>query len=129
MRPHNCFNNNSRVKITNHMFDSAVGPMELVMLAHCDSLARYAVGVTNVSTNAEKEAKWLASRYMAYVNTMLKPYITGKMLRDELCIPPGPWYKDILALAHKMRLAGVDIGHQMSQINSEYRKLMARYKK
>lgn len=129
MRPHNCYNNSSRVKITNHMFDNAVEPMELVTLAHCDSLARYDVGVTNMSTNADKEAKWLASRYMAYVNTMLKPYITGKMLRDELCIPPGPWYKDILALAHKMRLAGVDIGHQLSQINSEYRKLMARYKK
>ena len=84
---------------------------------------------TNISNNIQKESVWLAERVMNYYDVMSKPYITGKMLRDELGIKPGEYYKEILDLAHKMRLAGVSLEHQITQIVSESRKIVGRYEK
>lgn len=129
MKPHHCHKNKSKRKITNHMFDECVLPMGLVVLATCDTCARF-----NLDTDLDvvidyhcKENEWLMDRLQHYTETMKKPHITGQMLQDNLKITPGPWYKDMLALAHKMRLANVDIGHQISQIMAESKKLMAKY--
>ena len=129
MKPHYCLNNKSKRKITNHMFDDCISPADLIVLADCDNRARFSLDtdIAIVNDYRRKEAEWLVERLAYYYETMNKPYITGQMLRDNLKITPGPWYKDMLDLAHKMRLANVDIGHQISQIMAESKKLIAKY--
>ena len=52
---------------------------------------------------------------------MAKPYVTGRDL-SEAGLEPGEYFADILAYAHKLRLAGIEKESALKQTLSYARK-------
>lgn len=100
MKPRILADDNSSVKATNRMFDSAISPNDLILLALCDGL-----GKIPQKPSRETEA-FLRKRLEVFEEYMSRPHVTGKDLIDA-GIKPGRNFSQILAYAHKLRLAGV----------------------
>ena len=64
---------------------------------------------------------FLFRRYELYKEMMAKPYVTGKDLIDA-GLEPGKYFSDILAYAHKLRLAGIEKESALKQTLSYARK-------
>lgn len=127
MAPHQAYSHKSRMKKTNKMFDSSLCPTDLILLAYCDSLGKCGDEV-NYNQNAVEELQWLEDRYKLFVETMSKPYIKGQDLVDA-GLKPGSYFSELMELAHKLRLAGVNKQSAMSQVLAEARKFQRRDKK
>lgn len=119
MTPHHLYNNKSRIKKTNKVFDEALYPKDLISLVYCDSVGRG----SEEDLKAVTEMTWLLDRYNTFIETMSKPYITGQDLIDS-GLKPGPYFSELMGLAHKLRLAGVDKESSLSQVLSVARKYM-----
>ena len=98
MRPNELAAQNSKKKTTNRLFDEAISPADLVLLAVADGL-----GKLPPSSN---EA-FLSERLSYYRETLSRPAVTGKDLIDA-GLQPGERFSELLAYAHKLRLSGVD---------------------
>lgn len=98
MRPNELASQNSKEKATNKLFDEALSPADLVLLAVADGL-----GKLPPSSN---EA-FLAERLSFYRETLSRPAVTGKDLIDA-GLKPGERFSELLAYAHKLHLSGVD---------------------
>lgn len=106
MQPNIKAENKSRIKSTNKMFDQSVEPRDLITLAECDSRGKIPKGKINT--------EFLCERLGIYREMMKAPYLTG----DDLIavgFVPCVEFSDVLAYAHKLRLAGVSKGHALSQ--------------
>lgn len=101
MKPRVVAGANSSVKTTNRMFDDAIEPMDLIYISLADSRGKIP------PSDEEKTTKFLLERYETFKKTMEKPYVTGQDLTEN-GIEPNENFKEILAHAHKLHLAGVD---------------------
>ena len=115
MKPNTIVAAGASIKTSNRMFDRAVDPEALICLSMADgqgTISRWPY----VSCEENLEA-----RLDAYRATMAQPYVMGRDL-IEAELQPGPDFSDYLALAHKLRLAGIPKDDALRQVLAEARK-------
>ena len=115
MKPNVMAHSKPSLKSTNRMFDAAGAPADLIWFAMADR---------PVFAGAEEfsgDSEFLFARLRAYEETMAKPCVTG---RDLIAagLTPGEDFSDILAYAHKLRLAGIDRDSALKQVLAYARK-------
>ena len=88
------------VKSTNHMFDAAASPLDLIWFGEADR-PEFAG-----KDEFHGDTAFLLDRLQIYQETMERPFVTGKDL-IEAGLTPDETFSDLLAYAHKLRLAGV----------------------
>lgn len=98
MKPNILANDRSAVKSTNRMFDSVSHPRDLIYLSVCDRLGK---------NENDGYSEFLFERLELYDQMMARPFVSGKDLIDS-GLTPDETFSEILAYAHKLRLAGVD---------------------
>ena len=109
MKPNMKAFSKSSVKSTNHMFDEAEVPKDLIYMAMSDK------PVVAGTTPFEGDSGFLFERLKTYEDTMAKPYVTGKDL-IAAGVQPGEHMGELLAYAHKLRLAGIDKQTALKQV-------------
>ncbi len=105
----------SKLKSTNKLFDSAVEPFDLIQLSICDGL-----GKIPQSNDSEE---FLMQRYQKFQEIMARPYVMGRDL-IEAGLKPCEQFSEILAYAHKLRLAGIDKENTLRQSLAYTRKVL-----
>lgn len=105
----------SRLKSTNKLFDSAVEPFDLIQLSICDGLGK-------IPQRNDSE-EFLMQRYHKFQEVMAKPYVMGRDL-IEAGLQPCEQFSEILAYAHKLRLAGIDKENTLRQSLAYARKVL-----
>ena len=100
MKPNMLAGAMSKEKSTNKMFDQSQDPEGLLLLARADNLGR-----TDAVINEAYET-FLYDRLCRYREIMDRPFVKGEDLVKE-GMKPGPAFKECLAYAHKLRLAGI----------------------
>ena len=100
MRPNAIAAFGSSVKATNKMFDSVSAAKDLFYFAKSDHFGRIC---TKESPFLED---FLLERLHIYEDIMREPYVMGRDLLGA-GLTPGPHFSQLLAHAHKLRLAGV----------------------
>ena len=108
MKPNAMAFSKSPVKSTNRLFDEAIAPKDLVYFSMCDR-CRIIEG-----QEFHGDSDFLFERYEIYEETMAQPYVTGQDLIDS-GLTPGEDFKDILAYAHKLRLARIEKASALKQ--------------
>jgi len=116
MRPNVAAYSKPALKSTNRMFDAAEAPADLIWFAEADK----PVFSGNDAFSGDRE--FLLERLKAYEETMAKPYVMGRDL-VEAGLEPGEDFSEILAHAHKLRLAGIDKEPALKQALSYAHKL------
>lgn len=101
MKPNVYARDNASVKASNKLFDSCEAKEDLIYLALADGEGKLP------RVDPSRSAAYLADRLEKYRETMAQPYVTGKDLIDNGLVP-GEDFSEILAYAHKLRLAGVE---------------------
>ena len=101
MKPNVVSASKSAVKVTNRMFDKAEAPGDLIYFAMSDK------PVMSGDNPFTGDSDFLFERYELYKEIMGRPYVTGKDL-IEAGLEPGEYFSDVLAYAHKLRLAGIE---------------------
>lgn len=108
MKPYQMASENAGRKATNRMFDRAVSPEDLLLLARADYLGR-----EGAILQPEQEA-YLQDRLEWYHQTMAKPCVMGEdLIRAGL--KPGPRFGQLLEYAHLLQLSGVDKENALKQ--------------
>lgn len=115
MKPNVVAASKSAVKVTNRMFDRAEAPGDLIYFSMSDK------PVMSGDNPFTGDPAFLFERYEVYKETMAKPYVTGRDL-IEAGLEPGEYFADVLAYAHKLRLAGTDKESALKQTLSYARK-------
>lgn len=107
-----------------HMFDEAVCPEDLLLLARADFLGcSVHFPADEAAVNEyEKTGRLLQERLRDYRELMSKPYITGADLIRE-GIQPGPELGKALEHSRKLRLAGVGREEALLQVKGYLRTL------
>lgn len=108
MRPNMLVDQNSAVKAFMKLFDASVSPKDLLLLSKADFLSalppdRY------IQTE-----KTLREYLKQYRELMQQPQVQGADL-IEAGITPGPEFKEALAYAHKLHLAGIGKENALKQ--------------
>ena len=116
MRPNVSAYSKPGIKSTNRMFDEAVAPEDLIWFAAADR------PVFSGTDEFSGDSEFLFDRLRTFNETMAKPYVTGRDL-IEAGIKPGDDFTEILAYAHKLRLAGIDKAPALKQALAYARKL------
>lgn len=116
MKPNVASFNKVSVKSTNHMFDEAAEPEDLIYLALSDR------PVIAGDTPFSGDSAFLMDRLEKYRETMKQPFVTGKDLLDA-GLTPGKEFSELLAFSHKLRLAGIDRDSSLKQTLAYARKL------
>ena len=101
MRPNTSARSGASVKSTNHLFDDAMDPEALICIAMADDLGKLPQG------NVRESEAFLEARLEIYRSVMAQPHVTGADL-IALGFQPGTGFSELLAYAHKLRLAGID---------------------
>ncbi len=100
MKPNTLAVHKSSPKATNKMFACAREPRDLVLIAVADNRGR------KTEYEPYDTAPFLAERLGVYEETMERPYVAGRDL-IEAGLDPREDFSEILAYAHKLRIAGV----------------------
>ncbi len=108
MKPNTLACADSSVKSTNKMFDKAASPLDLIYIALADDKGRI------TEKPAPSSEDFLFERLRIFNDIMKKPHVTGKDLIDAGFLP-DKHFSEILAYAHKLRLAGVDRDSALKQ--------------
>ncbi|MBR5093531.1 MAG: tRNA nucleotidyltransferase [Oscillospiraceae bacterium] len=99
------------------LFDRAICPEDLLLLARADHLGRRAPG-DDGDALAEGyrpiEAR-LREMLALYWERMARPALLGRDLQ-ELGLEPGPLYGEVLGYAHKLQLAGISLEEQRRHV-------------
>lgn len=95
MKPVAMLCQDSKQKSFNKMFDESVAPFDLVCLA-----------VSDKGRNVDGKQELLFEKLECFNEIMSRPFVQGKDLL-EAGLSPDKSFSDILAYAHKLRLAGV----------------------
>ena len=106
MEPNILANARSKIKKTNRLFDQAKEPFDLIQLAVCDGLGKL--------PRCGDTEEFLLQRYERYREIMARPYLTECDL-IEAGLPSTEELSEVLAYAHKLRLAGLDKNDQLRQ--------------
>ncbi len=100
MKPNAFASDKSSIKATNKLFDEAISPNDLILLALCDGMGKIP------QKPSQKTEAFLNERLHVFEEYMSRPYVTGQDLIDA-GIKPGKGFSELLDYAHKLRLAGV----------------------
>ena len=119
MKPNVAAFNRVSLKSTNHMFDDACAPEDLIYMAMSDR----PVKAGDVPFSGD--SGFLFERLAEYREMMSRPFVAGRDL-IESGIEPGDDFSDILGFAHKLRLAGIEKGSALKQTVAYARKLRKR---
>lgn len=114
MKPNVMGRARSAIKSTNKLFDRAEDPMALICIALADNWGR------RTEAPAVSHEDFLLQRLEIYREYMSRPYVTGKDLIAE-GLEPGEHFTKLLALSHKLRLAGVSKENAIRHILGEAR--------
>lgn len=116
MRPNTVAGARSAVKSSNKMFDESVDPEGLVCIALADDRGRIR------SDGKGDHGEFLYERLKIFRETMSRPYVMG---RDLIAagLKPGADFTEILAFAHKLRLARIEKDSALVQTLAFARKL------
>lgn len=98
---HFCFINKSKVKTTNHKFDSVKYPFDLIQLSIADISGKD-------NTESDEEEIFLYNRYYLYEARSMEPMINEDDLRFLGFDSESPEFKEIIASARKMHFSGVE---------------------
>lgn len=120
MRPNIAAYSRPAVKSTNRMFDAASSPEDLIWFAMADRPVL--VGSDAFSGDSD----FLFERLGTYEDIMKRPYVMGRDL-IEAGFEPGEDFGEILAYAHKLRLAGIEKELALKQVIAYARKLRKRH--
>lgn len=120
MKAHSCFNNRSRTRTTNLMFDKLLYPKDFILLIYADSTGHNLDNLDNRQfdmflNKAMAESEFLIDRYFDYGKKISEPHITADDL-IELGLEPSPLFKEILNKAWNMHLKGVKKENVLKQI-------------
>ena len=116
MRPNTIAFAKSSVKASNRLFDEAVNPYDLILFSTIDKSSEGYEG------ESEDNLKFLFERLDIYNELMSRPHVTGQDLIDA-GLEPGENFREILAYAHKLRLAGVPKDLALKQVLAYANKL------
>ena len=116
MKPNTVAGAGSAVKVTTRMFDQSKDPEGLICIALADDRGR----ITQASAT-DYEA-FLCERLALFREVMSRPYVLGRDL-IEAGLSPGKEFTEILAYAHKLRLAGIPKDNALKQTLAYARKL------
>ena len=108
MKPNMVAYSKCSVKTTNHMFDDAVAPKDLIYFAMSDK------PVFSGDDPFTGDSGFLFERYDVFIKTMEQPFVTGRDLIDA-GLAPGPHFTELLGYAHKLRLAGIGKSSALKQ--------------
>ncbi|MBQ8404718.1 MAG: tRNA nucleotidyltransferase, partial [Clostridia bacterium] len=100
MKPNTLATHKSSVKATNKMFSEAREPLDLVLLAIADNRGR------RCEYEPYDTEPFLSERLSIYEEYMARPFVAGRDL-IEAGLAEGKDFSEILAYAHKLRLAGI----------------------
>ena len=103
------------VKSTNHMFDGAASPLDLIWFGEADR-PEFAG-----KDEFHGDTAFLLERLQAYKETMARPYVMGRDLIGA-GLEPDASFSDLLAYAHKLRLAGIPKENALKQTLAYARK-------
>ena len=117
MKPNTVAGAQSAEKVTTRMFDRSVDPEGLICLALADDRGRI------TQKPATDHEAFLYERLNLFKELMAQPYVMGRDL-IEAGLKPGAEFAEILAYAHKLRLAGIPKESALKQSLSYARKLM-----
>ncbi len=117
MRPGSLLNASAGDKSFNKLFDESCCPADLCLLAQADWEG--STGGEPFSTVANT----LAGHLRRFQELMAKPHVTGEDL-IAAGVAPGPEMGEVLAFAHKTRLAGVSKEESLSQCLGMYRTML-----
>ena len=120
MKAHSCFNNRSRTRTTNLMFDKLLYPKDFIFLVYADSTGHDLDNLDNKQFNmflekAMIEIGFLTDRCFDYNKRISEPHITADDL-IELGLKPSPLFKTILDKAWDMHLKGIEKEHVLKQM-------------
>ncbi|MBQ9083864.1 MAG: tRNA nucleotidyltransferase [Clostridia bacterium] len=121
MRPNVAAAVRASVKSTNKLFDQTSDPEALLALAAADRMGR-----ARPAPEADATV-FLQERLEVYRRTMAQPFVMGRDL-TAAGLRPGPDFSDILAYAHKLRLAGVPKDSALKQTLAYARTLQKKNK-
>ncbi len=116
MKPNALAGADASLKSTNKLFDSAATPDDLILIALADDRGRI------TDTPSQSAENFLYERLSMYREIMAQPYVTGKDLINA-GFTPDESFTELLAYAHKLRLAGIDKASAMKQTLALGRKL------
>lgn len=111
MKPFVMLRANSSMKAFNRLFDESVAPGDLIYLALSDN-----------SRKCEGAKEALLLKLDTFNEVMSRPYVKGRDL-IEAGLSPGKRFSEILAYAHKLRLAGISKEEALKQTLAFFRKL------
>lgn len=117
MKPNTVAGAQSAEKVTTRMFDRSVDPEGLICLALADDRGRI------TQKPATDHEAFLYERLEFFKELMAQPYVMGRDL-IEAGLKPGAEFAEILAYAHKLRLAGIPKESALKQTLAYARKLM-----
>ena len=115
MKPFSLAAAGAAVKSTNKMFDQAADPEGLIWLAAADNRGK----ISDYPYVPREE--FLLERLAVYRAYMARPSVMGRDL-IEAGLQPDAGFSDLLALAHKLRLAGVPKEQALKQVLAEAKK-------
>ena len=108
MKPNTVAGARSAVKVTTRMFDRSVDPEGLICIALADDRGRI------TQAPATDHEAFLYERLDIFRELMNRPYVMGRDLIDA-GLKPGAEFTEILAYAHKLRLAGIPKENALKQ--------------
>lgn len=120
MKAHSCFNNRSKTKTTNLMFDKLLYPKDFILLVYADSTGHDLDNLDNRQFNmflekAMTESGFLTDRYLDYGKRISESHITAEDLIN-IGLKPSPLFKIILDKAWGMHLKGIKKEHVLKQV-------------
>lgn len=120
MKAHSCFNNRSKAKTTNLMFDKLLYPKDFILLVYADSIGHNLESLDNKQFSmflekAMMESGFLIDRYFDYGRRISEPHIVADDL-IELGLKPSPLYKEILNKSWNLHLKKVKKENVLKQV-------------
>lgn len=109
MKPNVLANNKSAIKSTNKMYDQSLDPYSVIYLAKADYDGMIA------PIELPDFTPFLLERLDVYNEYMARPHVMGRDL-IKAGLKPGNDFKELLAHAHKLRLAGVKKEAALKQV-------------
>lgn len=108
MKPNQMAAAGSSQKSMNHLFDDSICPEDLILLAEADYMGR--AGDWDFSENQS----FFAEHFAVFQEMMARPYVMGRDL-IQAGLKPDKNFGQLLAYAHKLRLAGVNKEEALKQ--------------
>ncbi|MCQ2511075.1 MAG: HD domain-containing protein [Lachnospiraceae bacterium] len=100
MRPNQMAADESSQKAMNHLFDRSICPEDLILLSEADFKGRAG------AWDFEPNRAFFKERLEVFQEMMSRPYVMGRDL-IQAGLKPDKHFSELLAYAHKLRLAGV----------------------